>query len=94
MKYKITLITPPFPTKRIPKQTVKDFEDIIIFSGCRLKVWSDDGPNPFVCPLKGYSKGHKFTLVCDHISEVQLEKIMKKLNSRYLIASAIKIPER
>lgn len=94
MKYKITIITPPFPTARIPKQTFKQFEDIALFARSRVTAYSDDGPVPFVCPLKGYEKGHRFTVICDHISEAGLGKIMKIFNKNYLVASAVRISDR
>ncbi len=92
MRYRITLVTPPLPTGRVPKRLIRDINNVVTGSGGILSAWADDGRNQFVCPLKGFTKGHRFILICSDLPEYRLVDIMKELNEKYLVATAVRIP--
>ena len=91
MAYKIVVITRPLRNKKDGQDLLVEFRYLAMFRNCKLIAYAEDGPQPFVVPLKGYKSGHHFTFVIDRISEANLSLFMKFLNKNYLSASAARM---
>lgn len=91
MVYKIVVVTRPLRNNADAQDFLTEFEDLAIFRKCKVIAHSEDGPQPFAAPLKGYKSGHRFTFLVDKISEANLSLFLKFLNNNYLSASAARI---
>lgn len=91
MVYKIVVVTRPLKNKADAQDFLTEFKDLAIFRRCKVIAHSEDGPQPFAVPLKGYKNGHRFTFLIDKISEANLSLFIKFLNDNYLSASAARM---
>lgn len=91
MVYKLVVVTRPLKNPDDAQDFIVEFRDLVVFRNCKLIAYSEDGPQPFAAPLKGYKKGHRFTFLIDKMSEANLSLFMRFLNKNYLSASAARI---